>query len=45
MSVLSGYDYQPPKQDPPYEDDDETWDIIRRDVEKVKGLVFPELGI
>jgi acetoin utilization protein AcuC len=45
MSVLSGYDYQPPKQEPPYEDDDETWAIVRGNVEKVKDLVFSELGI
>jgi acetoin utilization deacetylase AcuC-like enzyme len=45
MSVLSGFDYEPPKQEPPYEDDDETWDVVRGNVKKVKGLVFPELGI
>jgi acetoin utilization protein AcuC len=45
MSVLSGYDYKPPNQEPPYEDDDETWDTVRGNVKKVKGLVFPELGI
>jgi len=45
MSVLSGYDYQPPKQEPPYEDDDETWEIVRGNVEKIKDLVFPVLGI
>jgi len=45
MSVLSGYDYQPPKQEPPYEDDDETWEIVRGNVEKIKALVFPVLGI
>lgn len=45
MSVLSGYDYEPPKQEPPYGDDDETWDTVRGNVEKVKSLVFPELGI
>ena len=45
VSVLSGFDYEPPKQEPPYEDDEETWDTVRRDVEEVKSLVFPELGI
>ncbi len=45
MSVLSGFAYEPPKQEPPYEDDDETWAIVRENVDKVKGLVFPELGI
>ena len=45
MSVLSGFPYEPPKQQPPYEDDEETWHIVRKDVEKVKALVFPEHGI
>ena len=45
MSVLTGFAYEPPKQEPPYEDDDETWDTVRKDVEKVKDLVFSELGI
>jgi acetoin utilization protein AcuC len=45
MSVLTGFSYEPPKQEPPYEDDEETWDIVRANVEKVKRLVFPELGI
>ena len=45
MSVLSGFSYKPPAQLPPYEDDEETWEIVRRNVEKVKALVFPQLGI
>ncbi|MFW9806665.1 MAG: hypothetical protein ACFFFK_08055, partial [Candidatus Thorarchaeota archaeon] len=45
MSVLSGFPYQPPTQKPPYEDDEETWNIVRANVERVKSLVFPELGI
>ena len=45
MSVLSGFSYKPPTQSPPYEDDEETWEIVRRNVEKVKALVFPHLGI
>ncbi|MFX1578680.1 MAG: histone deacetylase family protein [Promethearchaeota archaeon] len=44
MSVLSGFHYAPPKQEPPFKDDEETWDIVRANVEKVKGLVFPSLG-
>ncbi len=45
MSVLSGYRYNPPKQEPPFEDDEETWDTVRANVDRVKALVFPELGI
>lgn len=45
MSVLSGFEYEPPKQTPPFEDDEETWKIVRMNVEKVKHLVFSELGI
>jgi hypothetical protein len=41
MSVLSGLDYQPPKQEPPFEDDQETWDEVRANVIQVKDLVFP----
>jgi acetoin utilization protein AcuC len=45
MSVLSDFSYEPPKQEPPYEDDEETWEIVKSNVEQVKKLVFPELGI
>ncbi|MFW9787618.1 MAG: histone deacetylase family protein [Candidatus Thorarchaeota archaeon] len=45
MSVLSGYSYEPPTQKPPFEDDEETWDTVRANVEKLKNLVFSELGI
>lgn len=41
MSVLSGYSYEPPKQVPPYDDDEETWEEVRKSVERVKELVFP----
>ncbi len=41
MSVLSGYRYEPPKQEPPYEDDEDTWNEVRNNVERVKELVFP----
>ncbi|MGY5865223.1 MAG: hypothetical protein RTV41_11530 [Candidatus Thorarchaeota archaeon] len=41
MSVLSGFNYEPPTQKPPFEDDEETWDEVRTNVEKVKELVFP----
>ncbi|MFX1482309.1 MAG: histone deacetylase family protein [Promethearchaeota archaeon] len=45
MSVLSGYKYEPPKQQPPYEDDDETWEEVRKNVKQVKDLVFPMHGL
>ena len=45
MSVLSGFSYSPPTQRPPYKDDEETWEIVRGNVEKVKALVFLQLGI
>lgn len=38
---LSGYAYEAPKQVPPYEDDEETWEEVRKNVERVKELVFP----
>ena len=41
MSVLSGHSYEAPKQVPPYEDDEETWEEVRKNVERVKELVFP----
>jgi len=45
MSVLSGFDYKPPKQNPPFEDDEETWEVVRANVEQVKELIFPLHGI
>ena len=45
MSVLSGFKYNPPVQEPPFKDDDETWDIVRSNVARVKDLVFSELGV
>ena len=45
MSVLTGHPYQPPLQTPPYDDDEETWNIVRSNVRQVKELVFSELGI
>ena len=45
MSVLSGHPYEPPVQEPPFVDDKETWNIVRSNVDEVKDLVFPELGI
>ena len=45
MSVLTGHPYEPPKQEPPFTDDEEMWSIVRSNVSKVKDLVFAELGI
>jgi acetoin utilization protein AcuC len=45
MSVLSGHPYKPPAQSPPFEDDEETWEEVRTNVNKVKDCVFSELGI
>ena len=45
MSVLTGHPYEAPPQEPPYDDDEETWNIVRANVSKVKDLVFSELGI
>jgi len=45
MSVISGHEYRPPPQEPPFEDDEETWTIVRENVGRVKEIVFPALGI
>ena len=45
MSVLTGHLYEPPVQEPPFIDDEETWETVRSNVSKVKDLVFSELGI
>jgi acetoin utilization protein AcuC len=45
MSVLTGHHYEAPPQTPPYDDDEETWEIVRSNVQQVKDLVFSELGI
>ncbi len=41
MSVLTGHEFVAPKQEPPFEDDEESWELIRKSVERVKELVFP----
>ena len=41
MSELTGHPYNSPVQTPPFVDDEDTWDIVRRNVKKVKELVFP----
>jgi len=45
MSVISGHPYEAPNQEPPFKDDDETWDIVRSNVKEVKDSVFSVLGI
>ena len=45
MSVLTGHPYEPPIQEPPFIDDEATWDVVRSNVQEVKDLVFSELGI
>ncbi|MGY5873164.1 MAG: hypothetical protein RTV72_13015 [Candidatus Thorarchaeota archaeon] len=42
MSVLTGHPYEPPVQEPPFIDGEETWDIVRSNVNEVKDLVFSE---
>jgi acetoin utilization protein AcuC len=45
ISELSGIPYEPPPQNPPFEDNQETWDEVKHNVSEVKQLVFPLLGI
>ncbi|MFX0108660.1 MAG: histone deacetylase family protein [Candidatus Hodarchaeota archaeon] len=45
MSVLSGLHYEPPPQTPPFEDDEEIWEIVNENISRVKKAVFPILGI
>jgi acetoin utilization protein AcuC len=45
MSVLTGHPYEPPVQTPPFIDDEETWNTVRSNVQEVRNLVFPVLGI
>ncbi len=46
MSILTGHEYTVPAQTPPFNtDDEETWATVRKNVELVKRLVFPHLGI
>lgn len=45
FSKLSGYVYAPPPQKPPFEDNKETWDIVKERVSKVRDLVFPIHGL
>jgi acetoin utilization protein AcuC len=45
FSVLSGHPYEPPTQEPPFDDDEETWATVRTNVSQVKEHVFSVLGI
>ncbi len=45
MSVISGHRHQSPPQHPPFEDDDEIWQIVRSNISEVEGIIFPLLGI
>lgn len=45
MSVLTGHTFVSPKQTPPFEDDEENWEFVRRVVGHLKELVFPILNI
>jgi hypothetical protein len=45
MSVLAGHPYEPPTQEPPFADDEQTWNTVRSNVAEVKDLIFPVLGI
>jgi acetoin utilization protein AcuC len=45
MSVLTGHPYNPPEQNPPFQDDEETWAEVKRDVAHVKDAVFTTLGL
>ena len=45
MSVITGHEFVAPKQEPPFEDDEESWEFIKKSVERVKELVFPLYGL
>jgi acetoin utilization deacetylase AcuC-like enzyme len=45
LSVLSGHPYESPAQEPPFDDDEDTWTTVRSNVFEVKDLVFTTLGI
>jgi len=45
MSELAGLPYDPPRQEPPFKDNQETWDQVKTNVARVKELVFSALGI
>ncbi len=41
MTVLTGHPYSPPAQVPPFDDDEETWDEVRKNVSRIRETVFP----
>jgi acetoin utilization protein AcuC len=45
MSVLTGHQYSAPQQQPPFDDDEETWEIVRRNIAELEKLVFPIHGL
>jgi len=45
MSELSGFSYNPPPQEPPFKDNQETWDEVKTNTARVKELVFSAIGI
>ncbi|MFW9920946.1 MAG: histone deacetylase family protein [Candidatus Thorarchaeota archaeon] len=45
LSVLTGHGYTSPPQNPPFEDDEESWEIVQKNVQEIEGTVFPILGI
>ncbi|NWF96769.1 MAG: acetoin utilization protein AcuC [Candidatus Thorarchaeota archaeon] len=45
FSVLTGLSYEAPAQTPPFKDDAETWQVVKANVEAVRSLVFPVLGL
>ena len=45
MSVLTGVAFSPPRQTPPFEDDDEVWAEVKVNTQKLQDLVFSALGI
>ncbi len=45
FSELSGHSYTPPSQQPPFEDNKETWDIVKQRVSRLKDLIYPIHGL
>ncbi len=41
MATLTGFPFSPPEQVPPFEDNEETWNEVRKNISQVKELVFP----
>ena len=45
MSVLTGHEFEPPPQSPPFEDDDDIWTEVKENTQKVQDLIFSALGL